>query len=99
MWSIKLADLRSRVLAVDAVSIGSPDDELIAAVLVKLFSDRLMKVDEDVVGYALPRIERSFAAARRLVADLDTAAARGRRRRITVPLVREVLGSSAGMIR
>lgn len=99
LWPIRLADLRSRLLAADAVGIGSPDDELIAAVLVKLFADRLLKVDEDVVGYALPRIERSFAAARRLVADLDTAAARGRRRRITVPLVREVLAAAADRLR
>jgi len=94
-WPIKLPDLRSRLLATDAVGIGSPDDELVAAVLVKLFADRLLKVDEDVVRYALPRIERSFAAARRLVADLDAAAAEGRRRKITVPLVRDVLATAA----
>ncbi|MFO1146304.1 MAG: hypothetical protein U1E33_07070 [Rhodospirillales bacterium] len=53
-------------------------------------------MDEDVVRYALPRIERSFAAARRLVADLDAAAAEGRRRKITVPLVRDVLATATG---
>jgi chromosomal replication initiation ATPase DnaA len=47
-------------------------------------------VDDDVILYALPRIERSFDAARRLVADLD-AAALGARRRISVALLRDVL--------
>ncbi len=92
-WPFTLPDLRSRLLAADTVDISSPDDGLIAAVLVKLFADRLLKVDAEVIGYALPRIVRSFAAARRLVADLQAAAARSRRRRITVPLVREVLSS------
>jgi chromosomal replication initiation ATPase DnaA len=92
-WQIGLADLRSRLLAADAVGIGAPDDQLIAGVLVKLFADRRLKVDEEIILYALPRIERSFAAARRLVADLD-AAALGQRRKVTVALLREVLGSS-----
>lgn len=90
-WPVALPDLRSRLLAADAAGIGEPDDGLIAAVLVKLFADRLLKVDAQVIGYAVPRIERSFAAARRLVADLATATAGSRRRGITVPLVREVL--------
>jgi chromosomal replication initiation ATPase DnaA len=91
-WQIGLADLRSRLLAADAVGIGTPDDQLIAGVLVKLFADRRLKVDEEIILYALPRIERSFAAARRLVADLD-AAALGQRRKLTVALLREVLGA------
>ena len=97
-WPIELADLRSRILAADTVGIGRPDDGLIAAVLVKLFTDRLMKVDEGVISYAVARIERSFAAARRLVADLDTAAAQGRKRKITIALLREVLGTAPGEI-
>lgn len=93
-WRIALADLRSRLLAADAVGIAAPDDQLIAGVLVKLFGDRRLNVDEDVIPYALQRIERSFAAARRLVADLD-AAALGRRRKVSVGLLREVLGWSS----
>ena len=68
---------------------------LIAGVMVKLFTDRRLVVDDEVIRYALPRIERSFAAARRLVADLD-AAALGSRRKITLSLVRSVLNSTAG---
>ena len=90
-WPIQLADLRSRLLALPAVQMGPPDDRLFAAVLVKLFSDRQLEVGEEVVAYLLNRIERSFAVARDFVAELD-AAALARRRRITVPFVREILG-------
>jgi chromosomal replication initiation ATPase DnaA len=62
-------------------------------VLVKLFMDRGLTVADGVIRYALPRMERSFEAARQLVADLD-AASLGRRRRVTISLLREVLEAS-----
>ena len=89
-WPIGLADLRSRLSAAPAVAVGEPDDALIGAILVKLFGDRQLRVDGGVVTFLLARIERSFDAARRIVAALD-AAALAARRDITVPLARDVL--------
>jgi len=74
-----LADLVSRLRAVPAATLAPPDDALLSAVLIKLFADRQLAVDEDVIAYLLPRMERSFAAARQTVAKLDAAAlSRGR---------------------
>ena len=74
-----LADLVSRLRAVPAATLAPPDDALLSAVLIKLFADRQLAVDEGVIAYLLPRMERSFAAARRTVAKLDAAAlSRGR---------------------
>jgi DnaA regulatory inactivator Hda len=89
-WPRALPDLVSRLAAADTVAIGPPDDALIAAVLAKLFADRQLAVEPEVVAYLLARIERSFDAARRAVARLD-AAALAARRAVTVALVREVL--------
>ena len=89
-WDMRLADLRSRMTAAAAVEIGPPDDPLLAALLVKLFADRQLRVDEAVVAFLMARIERSFDAVRRVVAAVD-AAALAERRNITVPLVRTVL--------
>lgn len=91
-WPIGLADLSSRMRALQGVGIAAPDDSLLAALLVKQFQDRQLRIGEDVVTYLLPRIERSFEAAARIVAAID-AAALERLRPITVPLVREVLES------
>ncbi len=91
-WSLSIADLRSRMGAGVAVEIGVPDDPLIAAVLVKLFADRQLRVDGGVVTFLLSRMERSFEAARRMVAAIDEAAM-AEHRNITVPLVRKVLAS------
>lgn len=89
-WPIGLADLRSRLAAAPAAAIELPDEGLTGALLVKLFADRQLKVGEDVLTYLLARMERSFDAARRLVAAID-AAALDARRNVTVPLAGEVL--------
>jgi chromosomal replication initiation ATPase DnaA len=89
-WTIALADLRSRLVAAPAVAVGRPDDGLIGAVLVKLFADRQLGVGAEVLTYILARMERSFAAAHALVAALDRHAL-ATRRRITIPLARDVM--------
>lgn len=89
-WPVRLADLKSRLNAASSVGIGPPDDALVSAVLVKLFYDRQLRVDAEVVPFMVARMERSFDAARTLVAAIDTAAL-ARQRNITVPLVRQVM--------
>jgi chromosomal replication initiation ATPase DnaA len=89
-WTVSLPDLRSRLATLPVAEIGSPDDFLLEALLVKLFADRQLRIGPDVIAYALPRIDRSFAAIHDLVDRLDQAALEGGRA-VTVPLVRGVL--------
>ncbi|MEP1029665.1 MAG: DnaA/Hda family protein, partial [Alphaproteobacteria bacterium] len=89
-WSIALPDLTSRLKGSPAVEITAPDDALLAALLVKHFSDRQLRVDAEVVAYMVPRMNRTFQAAADLVAAID-AEALARKRAVTVPLVRKVL--------
>ena len=89
-WSLKLADLSSRVTAAQAVEIRPPDDELLGALLIKLFHDRQLTVSKDVLVYLLARMERSFAAASAIVEALDQLGL-AERRGVTVPLARTVL--------
>lgn len=88
--NMKLADLASRLKAIPAIEIGPPDDKLIQTVLNKLFSDRQISVEQDVLSYLGSRMERTFESARSLVAAID-ATALAEQRHITVPLVRKVL--------
>ncbi|HEX9701689.1 MAG TPA: DnaA/Hda family protein [Rhodospirillales bacterium] len=89
-WDIKLRDLASRLNAATQVGIGLPDDALIAALLVKQFADRQLRVPDDVITFLMVRMERSFAAVRTIVAGIDKLSL-AERRQITVPLVRRVL--------
>jgi chromosomal replication initiation ATPase DnaA len=92
-WPTRLPDLASRVRALPTEAIREPDDALLGALLGKLFADRQIRVEPPLITYLLTRIERSFAAARAIVAALDQAAlAAGRP--ITVPLARTVLARS-----
>ncbi|HUC60517.1 MAG TPA: DNA replication protein [Alphaproteobacteria bacterium] len=93
-WPLKLADLRSRLVAAPAVAVALPDETLIAALLVKLFADRQLRVSADLVDYLVPRLERSFEAVLTLVAALDAAALEGQRA-VTVPLARKVMDGIA----
>ena len=89
-WTIALPDLRSRLLAAPAVGIGTPDDALLAAVLMKHFSDRQLRVAPGVIDFLTARIERSYAAARAVVAAIDEQALAAQRD-ITQALARRVL--------
>ncbi|MCC6888836.1 MAG: chromosomal replication initiator DnaA [Hyphomicrobiales bacterium] len=89
-WAVRIPDLASRLKAVPVVALAPPDDALLRAVLVKLFADRQLAVDEPLVAYIATRIARSFADARAAVASLDREAmARGRP--LTRSLAAEVL--------
>ena len=92
-WPLDLPDLISRLKALPAVAVAAPDDQTFAAVLVKLFADRQLRVGADVIAYLATHLERTFQAAREAIAALD-AAALAARRNVTVPLAREVLAQS-----
>ncbi len=89
-WHLELADLRSRLEATATATLNPPDDALLTALLVKLFSDRQLPISARLIAYLLPRIDRSFAAAQDIVARLDQAAlASGRK--ISEKLASELL--------
>lgn len=85
-----IPDLASRLRAAPMAAIKPPDDMLLGSVLIKLFSDRQLPVGNEVITYILPRMERSFAAARDIVKAADQTALAARQR-ISVPLMRKVL--------
>ena len=73
-WNLALPDLQSRMAATATAALEPPDDALLSAVLVKLFADRQIVPPPRLVDYCLKRMDRSFAAAQRLVAALDARA-------------------------
>jgi chromosomal replication initiation ATPase DnaA len=72
--AIKLSDLRSRLSSLPIVNIFAPDDALLRGVLVKLFADRQIAVDEALLNYVLTRMPRSLGMARDLVTRIDEEA-------------------------
>jgi chromosomal replication initiation ATPase DnaA len=86
----KLPDLVSRVSALNAVEITTPDNQLFYVLFARLFSARQLKVSDDVINYLVTRVERSFKAAHDAVEKIDKLSL-DQKRNITIPLVRNVI--------
>lgn len=91
-WSIALPDLASRLQAMPLAQLAPPDDLLLGRVLAKLFEDRQILPPPPLIPFLLRRMERSFRAARVLVAELDHRAL-SEGRAINTTLAGEILGS------
>ncbi|MEL6648384.1 MAG: DnaA/Hda family protein [Pseudomonadota bacterium] len=89
-WPLILPDLKSRLEGTASIHITAPDDALLGALLMKLFSDRQLSPSPATLPYLVTHIDRSYEAAARAVAALD-AAALETRRSITPRLAAKVL--------
>ncbi|PCH81743.1 MAG: hypothetical protein COB90_03685 [Hyphomicrobiales bacterium] len=91
-WGVQLADLLSRLRAATPVELGEPDDELLKAVLLKLFADRQLIVPMSVIDFVVVRMERSLGAAGQIVDELDRIAL-VETRSITRPLAARIMSA------
>ena len=91
-WGVQTPDLLSRLRRAPVVTIGAPDPELLRSVIVKLFADRQIRIDSDIVGYAALHCDQSLDAVAKFVSAVDEASlAEGRR--ITRPLAAKTLAA------
>jgi chromosomal replication initiation ATPase DnaA len=93
-WPVESPDLASRLAAMPVARLAVPDDALLAALMVKLFADRQIRVSPAVIAYLAPRIERSFAAAEAVVATLDRLSLE-RKKPITQGMAAEIIGAES----
>ncbi|MBX7493605.1 ATPase [Qipengyuania sp. 1NDW9] len=70
-WEITLPDLRSRMGAALQLEIGPPDDEMAAQLMLSHAAQRGLALGEGAPAYLVPRMERSYAAIERIVAEID----------------------------
>lgn len=86
----KLPDLASRLKLVPSVPILQPDDQMLEALIIKLFTDRQIILSQEVLNYILQNMERSFAYAEKLVKQTDDLSL-ALKRAVTVPLVKQAM--------
>ena len=87
---ITLPDLRSRLNILPAIEIKTPDNDLLSALLIKLFDDRQITPSPEVINYMLNNMQRSFSYARRLVEEIDNISLE-RKHAITISIVKEAI--------
>jgi len=89
-WRVALPDLASRLGAALMIEIGAPDDDLLRALVESHAARRGLALGEGVLGYVLPRLERSHAAAEALVETIDRLSLE-RKAAVTISLARDAL--------
>ena len=70
-WPVSLPDWQSRLRAMRLLSLPEPDDELLSAILSKLFAQRAISPSPDAVAYIAGRMDRSVNAAQKIVTELE----------------------------
>lgn len=88
--NFKLKDLQSRMNIIPSAEIKAPDDELLSSLLIKLFMDRQLNVSPEIINYLLNNMERSFAYARKIVAQIDRLSL-SRKRAVSIPLIKDAI--------
>ena len=92
-WVLTRPDLLARLKALARVAVAPPDETLLSALLVKLLSDRQIgPVPREVVAYIVERMERSYAAAERVVDALDRESL-GRKKGVNLAVAKAALAS------
>lgn len=74
-WQVQIPDLHSRLRNIQIARIEEPDDNLLTGIILKIFKDRGLKVSDALVSFLLTNTERSVAALRTLIMEIDAAAA------------------------
>ena len=86
----ELKDLKSRLNIVPALEIKAPDDELLMALLLKLFTDRQITPSPELLDYLLKNMQRSFSYARKLVEEIDNISL-AKKRAISIAIAKEAI--------
>jgi len=95
-WGIRLPDLASRMQATHIAQITPPDQPLLEALLLKQFADRQVIPKPGVTAYLAKNMDRSFAAAADLVAQMD-AISRAEKVPATLGLAKRALANIAAL--
>ncbi len=90
-----IKDLASRFRAAPNAEIAAPDDDLLFKVLAKRFYDQGYVVAPPALQFAVTRMERSWEALDHLVEEAIRRAT-AQKKHITLPFLRDLLGSGEG---
>ena len=90
--NFSLPDLRSRMNIVPNIEIKAPDDELLIALIVKLFMDRQITPSQELLNYLIKNIHRSFSYVRKLVEEIDNISL-AKKRAISINIAKEAIAT------
>ena len=85
-----LPDLLSRLKNCIIAKIEQPDDELIYAIILKIFSDRQIKLDNKIIDYIIKRIARSYSKMHEFIYKIDELSLK-KKKSINFKIIKEII--------
>ena len=89
-FHVKTEDLRSRLDSMQTVKILEPNDDLMSALILKLFYDRQILVKPKIINFLMQRVERSYLGISEIV-DLIDSFSLSKNKSISINLIKEIL--------
>ena len=89
---INLQDIKSRLISLPQAYILLPSDDVLKGLLYKLFKDKGILLNSNIINYIYVRIERTYLSVNDLVGDVDRFSLL-KKKKITIPLIKEILKS------
>ena len=86
----KLEDLKSRLNAVIEAKIMQPDDELMKLVLIKIFNDKQLLINPNVIDFLRSRLERSYKSINDFIEKIDKFSLE-KGKKITIALINDLI--------
>jgi chromosomal replication initiation ATPase DnaA len=86
----KLEDLKSRLNAILEAKIMQPDDELMKLVLIKIFNDKQLLINPNVINFLKSRLERSYKSINDFIEKIDKFSLE-RGKKITIALINDLI--------
>ncbi len=71
VWATTLPDLDSRVRSLRVLRLPETEDDLLNAILRKLFDQRAIRPSDDALEFLIRRMDRSVNAAQKIVTELE----------------------------
>ena len=88
--SFLLDDLKSRSKNCLFAKIESPDDDLVFAIILKIFSDKQITVDKKLINFIIKRIDRSYGKISDFIYKIDELSLK-KKKPINIKTIKEIL--------
>ena len=86
----KLEDLKSRLNAIIEAKIMQPDDELMKLLLIKIFNDKQLLINPNIIAFLMSRLERSYISINDFIERIDKFSLE-KGKKITIALINDLV--------
>ena len=87
---LSLEDLKSRLNSIIEAKIKEPDDQLMKLILIKIFNDKQLKINPNVIDFLMSRLVRTYKSINLFIEKIDKFSLE-KGKKITIPLINDLL--------